>query len=138
MFGTGDTFYHPVYIDNLVDAFVLAMEPGLGDGEAYIIGDDGYVTIEELVKKVGLAMDVSVSIPHFPILPLVVAGHVCETICKPLGVDPPIFPRRVDWFRQVRAFRIDKAKKYLGYAPRVGLDDGPRRTAEWYRANGYL
>ena len=29
MFGDGETFYHPVYIDNLVDAFELAGEkPG--------------------------------------------------------------------------------------------------------------
>ena len=138
MFGSGKTFYHPVYIDNLVDSFVLAMDPGVGAGEAYIIGDDEYLSIEELVRKVARAIDVEVSVPHFPIGPLIVAGHICERACKPFGINPPIFPRRVDWFRQVRAFRIDKAKRDLGYQPRVGLDDGLRRTGEWYREHGYL
>lgn len=138
MFGRGRTFYHPLYIDNLVDAFLLSMAPGTGASEAYIIGDEEYFSIEELVTRVGKAIDVDVSIPHFPILPLIVAGHVCEKACKPFGITPPIFPRRVDWFRQVRAFRIDKAKSELGYKPRVGIDEGLRKTGEWYRKEGYL
>ena len=138
MFGRGKTFYHPLYIDNLVDAFILAMAPGAGAGKAYIIGDEEFFSIEELVSRVGKAIDVDVSIPHFPILPLIVAGHVCEKACKPFGITPPIFPRRVDWFRQVRAFKIDKAKKELGYKPRIGIDDGLRRTGEWDRKKGYL
>ena len=138
MFGDGLTTYHPVYIDNLVDAFLLAIEPGIGSGEAYLIGDEEYFSLNELVSKVGKAIDVDVSIPHFPLLPLIVAGHVCEKICKPFGIDPPIFPRRVDWFRQVRAFRIDKAKRDLGYVPRVGIDEGLIRTGEWYKDHGYI
>lgn len=138
MFGRGKTFYHPVYIDNLVDAFVLAAQPGIGAGKAYIIGDEEYFSIEELVRRVAAAIDVEVKVPHFPILPLMIAGHVCEAVCKPFGIAPPIFPRRVDWFRQVRAFRIDKAKTDLGYDPRVGIDEGLRRTGEWYEAQGII
>lgn len=138
MFGSGKTFYHPVYIDNLVDAFVLAMAPGAGAGQTYIIADEEYFPIEELVRRVGKAIDVDVSVPHLPILPLIIAGHVCEKVCKPFGIAPPIFPRRVDWFRQVRAFKIDKAKRELGYDPKVGIDEGLRRTGEWYRQEGYL
>lgn len=136
MFGSGRTFYHPVYIDNLVDAFVLAARPGVGAGRAYIIADAEYLTIEELVRRSAKAMEVQVRIPHYPIWPLLAAGHVCEKVCKPFGIEPPIFPRRVDWFRQVRAFRIDRARRELGYEPRIGIDEGLKRTADWYRATG--
>lgn len=138
MFGSGQTYYHPVYIDNLVDAFVLAMAPGKGAGEAYIIGDAEFFPIEDLVRHVARALDVEVRIPHYPIGPLIVAGHLCERVCKPFGINPPVFPRRVDWFRQVRAFRIDKARRDLGYDPRVGIDEGLRRTGAWYIENGYI
>lgn len=138
MFGKGRTLYHPLYIDNLIDAFLLAMEPGKGDGQAYLIADEEYVSIEDLVRRVGRALDVDVHIPHYPVWPVVAAGHVCETICKPFHIAPPIFPRRVDWYRQNRAFKIDKARRDLGYAPKIGLDEGLRRTAEWYRQEGYL
>jgi len=138
MFGNGRTFYHPVYIDNLVDAFIIALELEKGKGGTYIIGDEEYLPIEDLVVKTGKALGITIKVVHLPLLPLVVAGHVCEKACKPFRIPPPIFPRRVDWYRQVRAFNIDKAKQELGYRPKVGIDEGLRRTAEWYKQKGYL
>ncbi len=138
MFGSGQTFYHPLYIDNFIDSFIATMDLEKGRGETYIIGDEEYLPIKDLVAKVGQALNVPLKIRHYPITPLVIAGHVCEKICKPLGLKPIIFPRRVDWFRQIRAFKIDKAKKELGYIPKIGIDEGLRRTGEWYKANGYL
>jgi len=138
MFGSGKTYYHPLYIDNLIDAFILVLEPGKGAGETYLIADEEYVGIEDLVRRVGKALGVQVNIPHFPVMPLVIAGHICEKICRPFHITPPIFPRRVDWYRQNRAFDIAKAKKDLGYQPKIGLDEGLKRTGEWYRREGYL
>lgn len=138
MFGDGKTYYHPLYIDNLVDALMLAMEEGKGDGEAFLIADEDYCEIEELVKRVGKALGITVRIPHYPVMPLVVAGHIFETVCKPFHITPPIFPRRVDWYRQNRAFDISNAKQQLGYVPRIGLDEGLKRTAEWYKQEGLL
>jgi len=133
MFGSGKKLYHPVSIDNLVDAFVLAMDLNKGNGEAYLIADEEYVSIKDLVQRIGRALDVDVKIKHYPIWPVIIAGHVCEKVCTPLRITPPIFPRRVDWYRQNRAFNINKAKRDLGYNPKVGLDEGLRRTGEWYR-----
>jgi nucleoside-diphosphate-sugar epimerase len=138
MFGSGKTLYHPLYIDSLVDAFLLAMEDGKGVGESYLIADEQSLEIEDLVRRVARVLGVDVKIPHLPVFPVVVAGHLCEWVCKPFGVTPPLFPRRVDWYRQNRAFKIDKAKRDLGYAPRVDIDEGLRRTAAWYEAEGYL
>lgn len=138
MFGNGKTLYHPLYIDNLIDAFLLAMGEGKGEGEAYLIADEEYLGIEDLVRRVGKALHVDVKVPHYPVWPVVAAGHVCEKVCRPFGITPPLFPRRVDWYRQNRAFKIDKAKRDLGYRPQVGIDEGLRRTAEWYKREGYL
>lgn len=138
MFGPGETYYHPVYVENLVDAFLLAMAPGVGAGEAYIVADEEYLPIRSLVRKVGEAIGVDVRLIRLPLAPLVAAGHVCQVLCKPFGLNPPIFPRRVDWYRQVRAFRIDKAKRELGYRPEVDLDTGLRLTGRWYRDHHYI
>ena len=43
----------------------------------------------------------------------------------------------VDW-SQTRAFAIDKARRELGYQPRVALAPGLAKTAAWYREHGYL
>jgi nucleoside-diphosphate-sugar epimerase len=138
MFGSGRTLYHPLYIDNLVDAFLLCLPPGAGSGRTYLIADQDYYPIEEIVRAVARALEVPVRIPHYPVTPLILAGHIMEKVCRPLGIAPPIFPRRVDWYRQNRAFDITRAKTELGYAPRIGLAEGLRRTGQWYRQMGYL
>jgi nucleoside-diphosphate-sugar epimerase len=138
MFGDGRTYYHPVYIDNLVDAFELAGSREGIAGQTYIIGDERYYAINDLVVEVGKALGVTVRIRHFPFWPLWTAALACEAVCKPIRVAPPLFRRRVDWFRQVRAFDIDKAKKELGYQPKVDLPTGLKRTGEWYTAKGYI
>jgi len=138
MFGNGQTFYHPVYIDNLVDAFELAAEKEGIRGQTYIIADEHYYSLNDLVRQVATAIGVSVRIRHFPFWPLWTAAWACEMACKPLRLTPPIFRRRVDWFRQVRAFSIDKAKRELGYRPKVDLTTGLNRTAKWYVDHRYL
>jgi nucleoside-diphosphate-sugar epimerase len=138
MFGNGQAHYHPVYIDNLVDAFELAAASGKGDGEVYLIGDEKYYTLNDLVMAIAEALGVSLKLRHFPFWPLWSAALACEIVYKPFRVDPPLFRRRVDWFRQNRAFSIDKARKELGYVPRVGLKEGLAQTARWYRENSYL
>ena len=138
IFGTGKAFYHPLYIDNFVDALEAVTHDGVGDGGTYLIADREYVTIENLVQRVATAMDREVKTPHLPFWPLWLAGHVFEKTCKPLRITPPIFPRRVDWYRQNRAFDISRAMKQIGYDPKVGLDEGLRATATWYVREGYL
>jgi nucleoside-diphosphate-sugar epimerase len=138
MFGNGRTLYHPLYIDNLVDAFLLCLPPGVGRGREYLIADQKYYPIEEIVRAVARALEVPVRIPHYPVWPVVAVGHVVEKVCKPFGMTPPIFPRRVDWYRQNRAFSIERAQRELGYVPGIELEEGLRRTGAWYRAMGYL
>ena len=136
MFGDGRTLYHPLYIDNFLDAFEIVMHEDAGVGETYLIADEEYVSIEDLVRRTAKAMGAPVKIRHLPVWPVVIAGHVVETACKPFGIAPPIHPRRVDWYRQTRAFSIEKARRELGYQPVVGLDEGLRRAYEWYSAEG--
>ena len=138
MFGTGRITYHPLYIDNLSDAFELAMEKEGVLGQAYLIADEDFIAIEDLVKAVAGVMGREVKIPHLPFWPLFLASFLCEVVCKPLRITPPIFRRRADWYRQNRAFTIEKARRELGYNPKIGLTEGLSRTYQWYLDHGYL
>ncbi len=138
MLGDGQVLYHSLYIDNFLDAFERAMADGVGVGQAYLIADEYPVTVEDLVRRAAAAMGVEPRFRRLPVWPVVLAGHVVETLCRPLRIEPPIHPRRVDWYRQTRAFRIDKARRELGYVPKVSLDEGLRRACAWYRREGLL
>ena len=65
-------------------------------------------------------------------------GALCEAICIPTGIEPPLYRRRVDFYTKSRAFDIGRAQREIGYAPRVGLRDGIARTLGWYRDHGWL
>ena len=138
MFGPGEALYHPLFIENFVDAMMLATEESVEGGGTYLIADQSCCTIEHLVRKVGGALGIHVKIIRLPLRPLILLGHLVEAACKPLRVEPPLFPRRVDWFRQNRCFDIGRARCELGYVPRIGLEDGLALTGRWYAQHGYL
>jgi len=138
MLGSGGVFYHLVYIDNLVDAYLLCTEKEDALGQTYLIADNEYVTLNELVKVIAECLEVPVPKRHFPLWPVWIAGFLCEMICKPFGIEPPLFRRRVDFFKNNRRFDITKAKKEMGYEPKIDLKAGIKQTAEWYKERGDL
>ena len=75
---------------------------------------------------------------HLPVWPFWIAGAACEAVCAPLRIEPPIHRRRVDFFTKSRAFDITRARTEIGFAPKVGLREGIRRTLDWYRDHHWL
>jgi dihydroflavonol-4-reductase len=136
--GSGRAAYHLVYIDDLVQGFLLALDRREAAGESFIIAGPRYASQSELAAIIARHTGGRVLPFHIPAAPLQLAGVLCEAICVPLGIDPPIHRRRVDFWVKNRAFRIDKARRLLGYDPKVDLDEGLARTAAWYRQAGWL
>ena len=139
MVGDGKTLNHPVYVENLIDVFELAANVPEARGRVYLAGDENAVTLTELVRGVAQAIGSEVRIVRWPWYNLALAGAATvERVSKAVGVKPPVFRRRLSWYKTNRAFRIDRARQELGYQPRVQLREGLARTAAWYRSSGYL
>jgi nucleoside-diphosphate-sugar epimerase len=139
MIGDGRTLNHPVYVENLVDLFELTGSAPRASGRIYLAGDEEPVTLTQLVRAVGEAVGTRVRIIRFPWYSVAFAGATAvEVVSKLFGLRPPVFRRRLSWFKTNRAFRIDRARNELGYQPRVRLSEGLARTAHWYRKSGYL
>ena len=105
---------------------------------SYLIADEEYVAIRDLVERTARALEIDCKLRFVPFLPAYVVAALVEFAYKPFPAEPPIFRRRLDWFRQNRAFDISKAKKEIAYQPKIGLDEGLRRTGDWYRERGML
>ncbi|HEX6996055.1 MAG TPA: NAD-dependent epimerase/dehydratase family protein [Gammaproteobacteria bacterium] len=140
MIGDGTAGYHLVYIEDLTDAFILAGSSPAANGEAFLIGGPEIPSLNEILHTLASMNghgDVG-NVIRIPAKPVWLAGWLCEAMCRPLGVDPPLHRRRVEFFMNNRAYNIEKARTLLGYSPKVGVEDGLRRTAEWYRGQGLL
>ena len=136
--GDGRIFYHLTYIDDLVEGFRLCGEVPQAAGRTYILAGGEVPTLDQLAGMI--AGDAGVPPPrlHLPVWPVWLAGAACEAICKPFGIEPPLYRRRVDFFTKNRSFDISRARAELGYAPAVSLRDGIHRTLAWYREHGWI
>jgi nucleoside-diphosphate-sugar epimerase len=138
MLGSGKITYHLVYVDDLVDGIVLCGTKENSVGHVYILADAAPVTLNDFVRVIAEAFGVRPPRLRFPVAPVYAAGFLCELLCKPLGINPPLYRRRVDFFRKNRAFDGSKAKRELGFEPKTDLKKGIRLTAEWYQKEGLL
>jgi len=136
--GSGRSYYHPVYVDDLVQGYLLALERPQAVGEPFLICGPSYVTQDELAALVAKHTGGRVLPFHVPAPPLQAAGAVVEALCVPFGIDPPLHRRRVDFWTKSRAFTTEKARRLLGYQPRFSLDEGIARTVASYREAGWL
>ena len=136
--GSGEIYYHLTYIDDLVSGFCLCGEHPAAANRTYILAGSEVTTLNALVKLIAEAADVPPPRLHVPVWPFWIAGAACEAICAPFGIEPPLYRRRVDFFTKSRAFDTSRARAEIGFAPRVGLLDGIRRTLEWYRAHAWI
>ena len=136
--GSGEIFYHLTYIDDLVEGFRLCAETPEAAGRTYLLAGPSYTTLNELVAVIAAEVGVPPPTLHLPVWPVWMAGAVCEAVCVPLGLEPPLYRRRVDFFTKSRAFDTTRARTELGYDPRIDLRTGVHLTAVWYREQGWL
>ena len=138
MIGSGEVLYHLTYIDDLVDGIALAGRKPEAIGESFTLAGPRFTTLKELVDAIAAAVGVPPPRLRVPYRPVYWASVLCEKACRLVGVDPPLYPRRVEFFDKDRAFDISKARRVLGYAPAVDLEEGLAETAAWYRQQGLL
>ncbi len=136
--GSGRIFYHLTYIDDLVEGFRLCGEVNRAAGRTYILAGAEVTTLNELAALIAAEAGVRPPRLHAPVWPFWIAGAMCEALCAPFGIEPPLYRRRVDFFTKSRAFDITRARQELGYDPKVSLREGIRRTLAWYREAGWI
>ncbi len=138
MIGKGDVLYHLTFVEDLVQGIILAGQKKEASGNIYTVGGEEFMTLKKLVALIAETLNKPVPKKSIPLKPVYIAAVMCETICRPLGIEPPLYRRRLDFFTKDRAFDISKAKKELGYKPQVPLKQGLKITAKWYKENNLI
>ncbi len=165
--GSGDGICNLLYVDNLVDAMILAGTVEGVEGEAFIMTDGVPCTWGEYIGHYArmLGMETAPSCPRwlahlvaYSFYPLFWMAHrlprtpsweparflvrgsrfALNTIREPALRICAFLPRDIHYFTHRATFDIQKARESLGYRPRVSLIEGMAKTEEWLRRAGYL
>lgn len=138
LFGDGSGRRHMVYVDDVVSAFFEACAREEAVGQGLIVAGPRACTLRELLNEVTTATGSRRYGIRLPLAPMLGLAAVVEDVCASLAIDPPIYRRRMDFFHSDSEFDTSRARRVLGWEPKVDLRDGIRRTLEDYRASGAM
>jgi dihydroflavonol-4-reductase len=136
--GDGRGRRHMIFIEDLLDGMLAAQESPQALGEAFLLAGPAPLPLRELVETIAAELSVRAPRRRLPYRPVRWLSAAVEAACRPLRVQPPIYPRRVDFYAHDYAFDTSKARERLGFEPRVDIREGVRRTIAAYREEGAL
>ena len=128
--GPGRNLRHPIYIDDLLDALVLAARAGYEvAGQTFNVAGPRWMTVEEMVGQFATAIHVSPPTFHAPRWLGLAVGWTAERVSALVGAEPPVSRRTLAFFENDNAFDIGAARQALGFEPKVDLPNGVRQVA---------
>lgn len=137
--GRGNRWVSPCYVENLVQALILAGEGEKAAGNIYFINDGIKIEHEQfihrLLKTVGIDWSPGISIPYSLAYGLASLLEFGARIAK--SKKPPVLTKfAVAALAGSRTYSIEKAKRELGYKPGVDFEQGLRRLGDWVESIG--
>jgi nucleoside-diphosphate-sugar epimerase len=136
--GDGRTLRHPIYIEDMVNAFESAAGHERALGQAFIIAGPSAVSLRELADEIARALEVKPPRLRAPLWLVFPAVYLLELAGKLSGKNVPFTRRSLKFFTGNTAFAIGKAREELGFTPQIELAEGIGRTAVWLKQEGRL
>jgi nucleoside-diphosphate-sugar epimerase len=136
--GSGNNLHHLIYVDDLIKGFFLAAENEKELGQVFVLSGKNPITTGEMVKTIADELGVSLPKVRLPLMPFLLAATVMEATLRPLGIQPPLHRRRMDFFRKSFNFSPKKSREILGFEPDYSFRQGVTQTIKWYEAHGLL
>lgn len=138
LFGPGEGRRHMVYVSDVADAFLLACTTQNAANHDMIVAGPSAVKLRDLLDMLAGVVERKRCGPRLPLLPMLLLAAVVEDACKLVGVNPPLYRRRMDFYRSDAAFDCSRAHRVMGWSPRVDLCEGLKQTYEASRSEGSL
>ena len=138
MIGAGMNRRQVIHVSDLIAILLRAGEHPAAIGQVFVAAGAEIMTTRDLVKGVAAALGRPAPRLRAPLWPFLMLAVAMEVTLKPLGIQPPLHRRRLDFFRKSFVFDTRKVREVLGYTPTVAFGAGAAETAAWYRAMGYL
>ena len=135
--GRGDNALPFCYVTDVVQGFLLAAYHEKAPGNVYNITNDHPLTQLEMFNAIADAVDGVRPTRHLPYLPIYYGSIVAEKVVARVTRTKPIVTQLgAMMFGSDNRHSIEKARRELGYAPKVELRTGIIQAAEWFNAGG--
>jgi 2-polyprenyl-3-methyl-5-hydroxy-6-metoxy-1,4-benzoquinol methylase len=125
-------------VDDLIDGFLAAAGSESAPGEIFLLSGPSALTTNEMVAVISAQMGVKGPLFRAPLKPFMAAATLMEVMLRPIGIQPPLHRRRMDFFRKSYHFSSDKARQKLGFTAKTRFAQGVAETAAWYHRMGLL
>lgn len=136
--GKGENLHHLIFVQDLVDGLLLVARAPEASGKVFQFAGPRPITTREMVESVARAVGEDPPSLRLPLWPFTVLATVLEVALRPLGIQPPLHRRRLDFFKKSFELSGAKARQVLGFDPQTDFADGAATTADWYREQGLL
>ncbi|HXV77692.1 MAG TPA: NAD-dependent epimerase/dehydratase family protein [Candidatus Polarisedimenticolaceae bacterium] len=130
--GDGKNLHHLIYIDDLLDGLMAAAERPEAVGQTFVLAGVRPVSTIEMIEAVAAELGTKPPRLRVPLAPVMLAARLAEALLRPFGIQPPIHPRRMNFYRKSFAFGMTAAREAIGFAPKVDLRTGLAATKRWY------
>jgi nucleoside-diphosphate-sugar epimerase len=132
--GSGENAIPLVYVTDMVQGLLLAMDQPCAEGQIYNIGNDQPLTQGLFLSSIAHEIEVAPPRLHVPYYPLYAAAYAAERIAVLSNNRIPPFLTRhgVKLYGANNRLSIAKARRELGYSPQVSIREGIHITADWY------
>lgn len=134
----GHALLHPIYIDDLTTALLLCAQQPETTGRCYNLAGERPVTVRDLATGIARSLDRRLPTGSLPLWLAHLAADACSLLPGLRGERAPLTHSRVAFLTHSRVYQTRRACSELGFHPRISLEEGLRRTTEWYREQGYL
>jgi dihydroflavonol-4-reductase len=138
MLGAGRNRRQVIYIDDLIRGLLTAAQHPAAPGRTFILAGRQVMTTHEMILGIAGALQRKPPQLKLPLWPFVTAATVLEAMLRPLRIQAPLHPRRLDFFRKSFVLSTAAADALLGFRADTDFGAGAVETARWYRAHGYL
>ena len=138
MIGNGKNLHHLIYIDDLIQAFFLAAEKEEAVGEIFLLAGERPVSSNVMVETIAEHLGAKGFLFRVPFGPVYLMAATMESLLRPMGIQPPLHRRRMDFFKKNFVLSWKKAADILQYHPNVGFSEGILETARWYVVMGLI
>ncbi|HED13254.1 MAG TPA: NAD(P)-dependent oxidoreductase [Gammaproteobacteria bacterium] len=136
--GNGENLHHLIYVEDLIRGILKAADTPAACGEVFVMPGPDPVSTRQMADAIATTLGKTVPHLHAPLWPFLLAATVLEKTLRPLGIQPPLHRRRMDFFRKSFTFSPTKTQELLSFTPQVGFSEGARLTARWYQEQGLL